>query len=100
MNEFQRQTAKMIKELGVEARYKTVGGATVDIAEVKENVHGGGVDYSRFAQCSGCHEAAEWSTWRLNTCDLEPKLQRDASLKTARKWSQDHAETCRAMRID
>ncbi|MEU8199512.1 hypothetical protein AB0C10_37585 [Microbispora amethystogenes] len=68
---------------GVIARYLTVGGATVDIREEKDDCD----EDDRFyvAACTGCTDKC-WnsrSDWNLSY--------------QVRPWAQSHAEKCRAM---
>lgn len=73
---------------GVIARYLTVGGAGVDIRH----------DYTGEADsvCSGCGETNRHSGW---TGLLNPTAEQQdhAAITEARRWSQSHAERCRAM---
>jgi hypothetical protein len=67
---------------GVIARYLTVGGATVDILDKKDE-HDEPGEY--VARCTGC--TADWSNTRS---DWNLQFQ-------VRPWAQAHAEKCRAM---
>lgn len=67
----------------VVGRYLTVGGATVDIRPVDDSDR----DDCHEATCAGCG-AKDWQRYYSRPVNDEA---------AARRWAQQHAETCRAM---
>lgn len=82
----QRPTAEAWPE-GVIARYLTVGGATVDTVDDSAD--------STRSICTGCG-GDRLSTYNLLDCATREEMREDAR-RQARRWSQEHAERCRAM---
>lgn len=81
-------------------RYRTVGGATVDITTTPVSEH----DYAATtAECLGCdaRKNIDWvtRTWDTSIGDYRKADDSDGREYTAtvRDWAQDHASTCRAM---
>ncbi|MEV3996723.1 hypothetical protein AB0K62_13735 [Streptomyces halstedii] len=87
---------------GVIARYLTVGGASVDIAQTQVVRKEGDRytstvgDIALTARCSGCRDSEEVAYEGLYLDRVEPVLE-GVYGKNTRAWAQSHAETCRAM---
>ncbi|MEU1088926.1 hypothetical protein ABZ401_19185 [Streptomyces sp. NPDC005892] len=87
---------------GVIARYLTVGGATVDIAQTTRITRAGTTstntvgDLTLTTRCSGCADSDQGVYEGLYLDLVEPVLANGYSADI-RDWAQAHAETCRAM---
>ncbi|MFD7065916.1 hypothetical protein ACFV97_01615 [Streptomyces sp. NPDC059913] len=75
------------------ARYRTVGGATVDITHDTLYLYDTEPNVST-AQCGGCeaYSNEEWGPHAYRHDNGSSGADSDA-----RQWAQAHAETCRAM---
>jgi hypothetical protein len=85
---------------GVIARYLTVGGAHVDLTH-QFTVNTPPEAYATLATCTGCPDTEQFRHWfgygsEADGTYTEAPDQKRAD-NQARRWAQDHAETCRAM---
>ncbi|WP_327307972.1 hypothetical protein OG730_34870 [Streptomyces sp. NBC_01298] len=85
---------------GVIARYLTVTEATVDLTHTPRFYHGDEVG-ATVASCTGCGKdtKADWVrlVWDSTKGRYTDRTSGSKADTEARKWAQDHAETCRAM---
>ncbi|MET7437016.1 hypothetical protein ACWERY_16135 [Streptomyces sp. NPDC004082] len=93
--EYERRAAQQAEAKawpeGVIARYLTVGGATVDITYSTKS----GLLTNA---CTGCSIAEHTNTNGAVTDSPEEEQARvEECLPIARRWAQEHAETCRAL---
>ena len=72
---------------GVQARYLTVGGATVDITHDRS---------SATARCNGCTDS-DTRDWMDDDSSYNPEAQERMAKEDTRRWAQNHSSTCRAM---
>ncbi|MER6778455.1 MULTISPECIES: hypothetical protein [unclassified Streptomyces] len=85
------------------ARYLTVGGAAVDVAE-QSGSHGVEHPTEHLITCHGCGQTHSedwgWDAYH-NEFGTGPQPDFDptgkSALPAAQAWAQSHAETCRAM---
>ncbi|WP_062215791.1 hypothetical protein [Streptomyces sp. NBRC 109706] len=88
---------------GVIARYATVGGGFVDVAE-RSGQYSKPEPTETAASCSGCStvHVVDWG-WSAYHDEFGTGLQPDfdeggrCSTPEAREWAQSHAESCRAL---
>lgn len=87
---------------GVIARYLTVGGATVDVAE-RSGYYNRSDPTETVATCMGCggKQLFDWNRWLYSYSENREVQEFDEggefSTPKAREWAQSHAEKCRAM---
>ncbi|MEU8892930.1 hypothetical protein [Streptomyces sp. NPDC048442] len=95
----------------VVARYRTVGGATIDITQHRSETYDNQpadrdawyfprlfVDVAYSAVCRGCQLANEWSPRQVDEHDADLHFAQQArQYYSPQAWAQPHAAVCRAL---